>query len=148
MSLANIILRDSPYLLSSIRSWSDTDRGARTRKLSCTSGGERLRVTFIDQTERTFSLIRTIEPDGSSKPKYNYLGDNTRQPPFDVPFLHARTRSIRQSPFVYSKENLRLRATFKQKAIYHLEKKKKEKEKAYPPPRHNLRALIFFSCTR
>lgn len=87
-----IIPRDSPSFLSSIHSWSDIYTGARTRRLSCTSQRGRLRATFIDQTERTFSLIRTIEPDGSSKPKHNYLCNNTRQPLYAIlfcRFVHA-----------------------------------------------------------
>lgn len=48
---------------------SDVDRKAREPRVSIYRG--RLRVTCIDQTVRTFSPVRPIEPDRSANPKYD-----------------------------------------------------------------------------
>lgn len=48
---------------------SDVDRKAREPRVSICRG--RLRVACIDQTERTFSPVRPIEPDRSANPKYD-----------------------------------------------------------------------------
>jgi len=44
----------------------------KTREPRVSICRERLRATCIDQTTRTFSLVRLIEPDRSVNPKYDY----------------------------------------------------------------------------
>lgn len=49
---------------------SDVDRKARESRVSICRG--RLRAACIDQTARTSSPVRPIEPDRSANPKYDY----------------------------------------------------------------------------
>lgn len=49
---------------------SDVNRKTRESRVSICR--ERLRATCIDQTTRTFSSVRPIEPDRSANPKYDY----------------------------------------------------------------------------
>lgn len=44
----------------------------KTRESRVSIYRERLRATCIDQTTRTFSSVRPIEPDRSANPKYDY----------------------------------------------------------------------------